>query len=624
MKTITYIIKGLDCPHCASKVEKALVSNEQIETVSIDLISHILKVNYKKKPLNIYALNKIIGAAKNGAYVETSSEDDYKKPLLDDKLFFLIGRIVLSALMVIIAIFVITPLTKDTRYGDIIWTNYYLLIGLYIVAYLLISYDYLWKFIKSFAHPKSLLNEITLMVVASIGALALQHFYEGVLIMIFFQLGNLIEELSVKKSRNIITSTIDKRNEYTYKYDAHNQLVKVNARSVKINDIIVIKTGDVIPVDGVVVKGEGNIDTSSLTGEFVLEQVSTHSEVNSGTILKSGSIEIKATSTFESSTTTKILKMVTESNEHKTKAEKFITKFAAWYTPIVMLLGVIVAVIVPLILSFINGFTWLLWEKYIVMGLTILVTACPCAVIISVPLAYFIGTARAFKDGVVVKGTNCLERINDVNVVISDKTGTLTNGNFAIESIMLGDIEQETFVEYLYILESKSNHPVANAIINAIEVKNIANTSENYQELAGYGVKCDYSGHHLLLGNDDLLTKENITFTKAKEEGTIVYLAVDNEFKGYVVLADTVKESSLKTINELKQDNIKTILLTGGKEKDALKVSNALGIQECHYELKPEDKLAFIKEEIKNNAELKKALDSIGFCNGGEQSEQTE
>ena len=608
MKTISYIIKGLDCPHCASKVEKALLQNENIETVSIDLISKIIKISYKKSLLSIKELNQIISKAKEGAYIESSSDDNFKKPIIDDKMFFLIGRIILSALMVIVAIFILTPLTKDTRYGTLILTNYILLIAIYVIAYLLISFDVLWKFIRSLKNPKNLLNETTLMVIASISALALQHFFEGVLIIVFYQLGNLIEDISIEKSKKIITDTIDRRGEYAFRYDEHHQLVKVLSTSIKVDDILLIKTGEIIPVDGVVLSGEGNLDTSSLTGEFVLQQVNKDDDVYSGTILKSGTLEIKALSTFNSSTTSKILKMVTDSNERKTKAEKFITKFASWYTPIVMLIAMIVGVITPLILSFINGFTWPLWEQYILIGLTILVTACPCAIIISIPLAYFIGTARAFKEGVIVKGTNCLERLNDVNVVISDKTGTLTNGEFSIESITLNEIDQDTFVEYLYILESKSNHPIANAIIDAIEVKNIANTSENYAELTGFGVKCDYNNHHLLAGNEELLVKENIKFVAAKEEGTIVYLVVDNEFKGYVVLNDSIKESSIKTVNQLKSKNIKTILLTGGKEEDAKKVAVSLGIDEYHYELKPEEKLNYLKNEIHNNTKGKAVM----------------
>lgn len=611
MKTITYTISGLDCPHCSSKVEKALLECEQIESASVNLIAKTLKITYVKKTMKIEEINAIVSKAKEGAKIELSSENDFKKPLIDDKTFFLIGRIILSALMVVVAIFILTPFTKDTRYGYIIWENYYILLGVYIAAYLLISYDVLIKFVKSFKNPKGLLNEITLMVIASIAAFVLKHYFEGVLIMVFFQIGNLIEQLSIAKSKDVIASSIDKRDEFTNKYDEYKQPVKIKAQNINVGDTLLIKTGDVLPCDGVVVNGEGNIDTSSVTGEFVLKHAYEGEKVYSGTTLKSGTIDIKATSTYESSTTSKILKLVMESNDHKTKAEKFINKFAAWYTPIVMCIAIVVGAIVPLILSFINGFTWPLWEQYIIIGLTILVTACPCAVIVSIPLAYFIGTTRAFKNGVIVKGSNYLERLNDVNVVVSDKTGTLTSGEFGLQSISIKDIDQDLFVEYLYILESKSNHPIASAIISSIEVKNVANTATNYKEMSGLGVKCEYNGHTLLAGNEKLLKKENIEFIKAKEEGTIVYLAVDNVFKGYVVLNDSIKESSLKTIKQLQQENIDVVLLTGGKEEDAKEVCNALDIKHYKAELNPEEKLNYIKEKIANN-EKGKALLYVG------------
>lgn len=610
MKQSTFIIKGLDCPKCAARVEEALCKDERIKTASIDILGGTLKITFHKKEIDFKELSEMVSKAKEGAKLVENEENSYKKPLIDGDMFLLIARIFVAVLIVIIGFFFIAPLAKN-KYGERIDANYYLLIGLYVVGYLLVSYDVLWKFILSFKNIKGILNEITLMVVATISAFALRHFPEAILVMIFFQIGNIIEQLSITKSRNLIASTIDKREEYASIYDSHKQLIKTKTTNIKEGDIIAIKVGDVIPVDGVVVSGEGNIDTSSVTGEFVLEQASKDSTIYSGTVLKSGYIDIRATSTYENSTTSKILKMVMESNEHKSKAEKFITKFASWYTPIVIIVAVLVAVIPALIISLSNGFTWLLWEKWILIGLTILVTACPCAVIISVPLTYFMGTALAFKKGIVVKGANYLERLNDVNIVVSDKTGTLTNGKFEVQSINLVDLDEETFAEYLYILESRSSHPIALAIKESIDVKNLANTSKNYEELPGLGVKCEYKGHNLMLGNELLLKQNNIAFDISEEEGTILYLAVDNKFEGYVVMDDGVKANAKHLVTSLKDDGVRVVLLTGGKDVHAQKVCQQVGISEYKASMLPEDKVEFIRHEMNNN-EKGKALMYVG------------
>ena len=610
MKKVSYSIHGLDCPKCASRVEEALKKDERISSVSIDVITKTINITFKKNEIEFSELADAVAKAKEGAKLAENSENECKKSIINADIFLLISRVFLSILIVIVAYFFIKPLIVDP-YGKVIQSNYYLMIGLYIVGYLLISYDILIKFVLSFKNIKHILNEITLMVVASIAAIALGHYMEAVLVMSFFQIGNIIEEISVNKSKKLIASTIDKRLEYASVYDQHHQLTKIKATNIKEGDIVAIKMGDVIPVDGEVVSGSGNVDTSSITGEFILDNVTSGSKIYSGTTLKSGTIDIKATSTYENSSTSKILKMVMDSNAHKTKAEKFITKFAAWYTPIVMIIALLVATLPALFISLANGFVWAVWEKWILIGLTILVTACPCAIIISIPLTYFMGTALAYKNGIIIKGANYLERLNDVNIVVSDKTGTLTKGNFAIESITLVDLDQDTFLEYLYILESKSNHPIANAIRESIDVTNLANTSENYLEIPGFGVKCTYKGHDLVFGNEQLMIDNKIDYTKSNSEGLTLYLGVDNKFEGYVVLSDGVKEQSKELVTYLKNEGIRVVLLTGGKDADAQKVCQEIGINEYKASLLPEDKVEYIRHEMNNN-DSGKALLYVG------------
>lgn len=597
MKKATYKINGLDCPHCASRVEKGLKADNRIEDVSINLVTQSLMVTFKGKEVPYKELNKMVNNAKDGANIEYFDDEENDKRLINGDMFILLMRIFLAALIVIVGVFFITPLTKE-QYNQTIPTNMYLLIGLYAVGYILIAYDYVFKFIISFRHPKQMLNETTLMIVASVAAFALSHYYEAILVMVFFQIGNFIEQLSLRKSKNIIKETIDKREEFASIYDHHNHVIKIKACNIKVDDVIALKVGDIIPVDGVVVNGNAELDTSSVTGEFALEQISEGSKVYSGTSVKNGSVDIKATSTYDNSTTNKILNLVLESNEHKSKAEKFITKFATWYTPIVMIVSLLIMVIPSLIISLANGFVWATWEKWILIGLTVLVTSCPCALIVSVPLTYFMGTTLAFKKGIIIKGANYLERLNDVKTVVSDKTGTLTSGNFKVTSINIKDIKEEEFLEYLYVLESRSSHPIAVAIKDAIEVSFALEIPTNYKEIVSKGVKCEYKNHQLMIGNKTLLKEENIDFKTADVNELTLYVVVDNTYAGYITLDDSIKDESKEAIKLLKEDNIKVVLLTGGKEVDAKKVSDELGISEYKASLLPEEKLEYIKEEI--------------------------
>lgn len=601
MKTISYEIDGLDCANCAKSLESYLnkCQKEGIDSVNLNFLTKTLKVNYQNKELSIDELLKIIKKGTDDPIKLTYKKDntDYHVKVFDKEVITLIIRILISTLLLIIGFTVFNLLSKETF--DVFW---WCMLSFYIISYLIISYDYLFKFIKSFTHPKTMINEITLMTIASIGAFAIQEFPESVLVMVLAQVGEVFEHISVNKSRNIIVNTIDMRPKVVSKIN-NGKIEVVGVETLNINDEIVLKVGEVLPVDGVVVSGNALIDTSSVTGEFEPVLVTKNNNVMSGTTIVDGTINISVKKEFKDSTTAQILKMVIDSGEHKSRAENFISKFAKIYTPIVFALALIIGVFVPLIVSLVNGnWSWdNTWYHYIYIGLTFLVISCPCAIVISVPLAYFIGVALASKRGIMIKGSNYLDRLNDVKELVTDKTGTLTTGKFSIQEKKF-DIDEKTFDEYVSVLESHSTHPIAKAIVSGLNYKDNYETLDNYHDLSGYGVSGIYKGHELLFGNYKLLAKHSINFAKIEDYRNILYLVVDKICVGYIIVDDTIKENSKALINYLNIHKIKTLMLTGGNNKSADAISKKLGINNYYSNLLPEDKINHLKEELKQSS----------------------
>lgn len=601
MKTISYKIDGLDCANCAKSLESYLnkCQKEGIDSVNLNFLTKTLKVNYPNKELSIDELLKIIKKGTDDPVNLTYKKDntDYHVKVFDKEVITLIIRILISALLLIIGFAVFNLLSRETF--DVFW---WCMLSFYIISYLIVSYDYLFKFIKSFTHPKTMINEITLMTIASIGAFAIQEFPEAVLVMILAQVGEVFEHISVNKSRNIIVTTIDMRPKVVSKIN-NGKIEVVGVETLNINDEIVLKVGEVLPVDGVVVSGNALIDTSSVTGEFEPVPVTKNNNVMSGTTIVDGTINISVKKEFKDSTTAQILKMVIDSGEHKSRAENFISKFAKIYTPIVFVLALIIGVFVPLIVSLVNGnWSWdNTWYHYIYIGLTFLVISCPCAIVISVPLAYFIGVALASKRGIMIKGSNYLDRLNDVKELVTDKTGTLTTGKFSIQEKKF-DIDEKTFDEYVSVLESHSTHPIAKAIVSGLNYKDNYETLDNYHDLSGYGVSGLYKGHELLFGNYKLLAKHSINFAKIEDYRNILYLVVDKSCVGYIIVDDTIKENSKALINYLNVHSIKTLMLTGGNNKSADAISKKLGINNYYSNLLPEDKINHLKEELKQSS----------------------
>lgn len=489
---------------------------------------------------------------------------------------------------------------NETNFG--VWVNFVIM----AIAWLIVGYDIVYKAFQSLIKEKNPFDENMLMFIASVGAFCLRlfgkdeseifgnEFFEAFMVAFLFQLGDIFEDLATDKSHEAITNAVGLRAKKASLLKDGN-IVSVDPKELSIGDEILVKVGEIIPADGVILSGSGDVDMSSLTGEFNPVAKKEGDLVNSGTILKSGSLKVRVNKSYEDSTVSKIIALVEESSGAKSKADKFITKFARIYTPIVVAIALLIAFIPPLCIGMNSLETWKEWIR---IGVSILVISCPCAVVVSVPLAYFAGIGLASKYGIIVKGGSYFDELNRLGVLVTDKTGTLTRGKFIVEEYHPEGISLDKFQEYMIAAESRSNHPIAKAIVGETNPAPYSEKISEYTEKAGYGEMLTYDGHTLLAGNEKLLRENHISFTKANEIGTIVYLAIDGKYAGYLLLNDEIKENSFKTIQDLHKMGVKSVMLTGDKKESALKVANELQIDEVHSELLPEDKTSLLKEKL--------------------------
>lgn len=505
-------------------------------------------------------------------------------------------RLSVALILAIVGLFYL----NEANFG--VWVNF-VVMG---IAWLIVGYDIVYKAFHSLIKEKNPFDENMLMFIASIGAFCLRlfgkdeneifgnEFFEAFMVAFLFQLGDIFEDLATDKSHEAISNAIGLRAKKASLLKDGN-ILTVEPEDLSIGDEILVKVGEIIPADGVILSGSGDVDMSSLTGEFNPVAKKEGDLVNSGTILKSGSLKVRVNKSYEDSTVSKIIALVEESNGAKSKADKFITKFARIYTPIVVAIALLIAIIPPLCIGM-NGLET--WKEWIRIGVSILVISCPCAVVVSVPLAYFAGIGLASKYGIIVKGGSYFDELNRLGVLVTDKTGTLTRGKFIVEERHPEGISLEKFQEYMIAAESRSNHPIAKAIVGETNLAPYSEKISEYTEKAGYGEMLTYDGHTLLAGNEKLLRENHISFAKANEIGTIVYLAIDGKYAGYLLLNDEIKESSFKTIQDLHKMGVKSVMLTGDKKESALKVANELQIDEVHSELLPEDKTNLLKEKL--------------------------
>jgi Cd2+/Zn2+-exporting ATPase len=417
------------------------------------------------------------------------------------------------------------------------------------------------------------------------------------MVMFLFQVGEMFEDIATNRSKQAITSAVGLRALVAHLLKGK-EVNDVKPEELAIGDLIIVKVGEILPADGVVISGSGYVDMSSLTGEPVPVLREVGGEVNSGTILRSGSLTIRVEEEYANNTVSKMIRLVEEGEKSKSQADKFVDKFSRVYTPIVVSLAFLLAIVPPLFLGISSG---AIWESWIYRSLSFLVISCPCAIVISVPLAYFSGIGLASKNGIIIKGAAIFDSINSIKTLVSDKTGTLTYGVFKItkqKAIGLGNAE---FLQYLKAAESRSCHPIASAILGKGDASLLAQEVSEYNEVAGKGVSCRYKGHHLLAGNDSLLNDNKVPFIPSREVGSIVYLAVDGVYAGYVVCNDVIRKESLDMVEGLHKNGIKICMLTGDKEKNAMAVASTLDIDEYHSELLPEEKTKLLKDKITPN-----------------------
>ena len=467
--------------------------------------------------------------------------------------------------------------------------NEWLQIALFIISYIIVGGDVVKRAVKNIFKGQ-VFDENFLMSIATIGAFFIGEYPEGVAVMLFYQVGELFQSYAVGKSRKSIASLMDIRPDYA-NVKKGDELVKVDPDEVQIGDIIVIKAGEKIPLDGKVIEGSSMIDTSALTGESVPREVEVGSDILSGCININGVITAEVTKEFGESTVSKILDLVENASSKKSNSEQFITKFARYYTPVVVIIAVFLAIIPPLV---IDGATFSDW---IYRALAFLVVSCPCALVISIPLSFFGGIGGASKKGVLVKGSNYLEALAETEIVVFDKTGTLTKGVFNVQEIHPEGVSKEELLELTAHAESYSNHPISLSLKRAYSKEIDNGRISDVEEISGHGVIATVDGKKVMAGNIKLMKMMDIPYFKGELIGTIVHVAVNNKYIGYIVIADEVKEDSAQAIKELKAANIKqTVMLTGDNKSIGSKVAKELGLDKVYVELLPADKVEKLEE----------------------------
>lgn len=480
--------------------------------------------------------------------------------------------------------------------GSFPWLNTFPLgFAAYAIPYLLIGYDIIWKAARNISHGQ-IFDENFLMMIATFGAFAVGEYSEALAVMLFYQVGELFQNYAVSRSRQSITEMMNICPEYA-NIEQDGQLVQVDPDDVEPGDIIVIKAGERIPLDGRVVEGESMIDTAALTGESVPRKASVGDEIISGCVNGSGTLKVQVTKAFEDSTVAKILELVENAGSKKARVENFITRFARYYTPVVTIGAAVLAVLPPLILG--GG-----WGEWIQRACIFLVISCPCALVISVPLGFFGGIGAASKIGVLVKGSNYLEALAEMTTIVFDKTGTLTRGEFRVTQIIPEKVSEEELLRLAAFGEGYSNHPISNSIKAAYKRPVDVSMVEDVEEIAGHGIRARVEGHTVLVGNGKLMQQMDIPYMECRSIGTVVYVACDGEFAGTIVISDTIKDGAKEAIRAMKQVGVrKCVMLTGDRKEAARAVADELGLDEVHAELLPADKVSRVEELLKKQPE---------------------
>jgi len=593
-------LEGLDCANCAMKIEKGVSTIEGVDAVSVNFATLTMTITSTEDQQEA-VVNKAKHKIRNlEPHINPLSKEEVdskstknEKSRMNPETKKLIMKLCVGGMLLLLAQILNLP-------------DLFTMV-LFVAAYLVAGVDVVIKAIRNIFKGQ-VFDENFLMGVATIGAFIIGEYPEAVAVMLFYQLGELFQSIAVNRSRKSISKLMDIRPDYANVKDGHHTR-KISPEDVKIGDIIIVKPGERIPLDGLVRLGSTTVDTSALTGESLPREVVEGEEVLSGFINLQGVLEIEVTKEFKESTVSKILELVQNATNKKAPTENFITKFAKVYTPIVVITAAMIAVIPPFIFSGESLYDW------VYKALIFLVISCPCALVVSIPLGFFGGIGAASKAGVLVKGSNYLEALNDVKYIVFDKTGTLTKGQFQVSSILPANGKsKDELLEIAAYAEYFSNHPIALSIRNAYEEEIVAEKLSNYQEIAGHGISVSYNGDKILAGNVKLMERHHILYIPSKEPGTTIYLAKNNQFIGSIIISDQLKEDAKKAISGLKQNGVQqTIMLTGDSKSVANKVGNLLGIDEMYAELLPHQKV----EQLEKLERKKAKNEKIAFVGDG-------
>lgn len=605
-------LEGLDCANCANKIENRVNKLEEVEEASVNFSLGRINIKIENENNKDNVIGKVIKIVKelepdvvvkedgkqkinrqlhsyehqhcNDGCCINSEENEIDKEK-DNAGFFKKNWGIISG----IVIYIFALIFKDTQCVNL---------ALFLISYVLVGGKVVMTAVKNISRGQ-VFDENFLMTIATLGAIAIREYPEAVAVMIFYEIGELFQSYAVNRSRKSITSLMDLRSDYANLLTENGE-IKVDPEEINIDDIIVVKPGEKVPLDGILIEGECSLDTSALTGESIPRDIQVNDEVLSGTINLNSVIKMKVTKEFGESTISRILEMVENAGSKKAHTEKFITKFCKYYTPVVVFFAVAIAVIPPLVVKDADFSTW------IYRALSFLVVSCPCALVVSVPLGLFSGIGGASRKGILVKGGNYLEVLKDVNVVVFDKTGTLTKGTFKVSEVNAESVTEERLIEIAAMGESFSTHPIAQSIVREYSKEIDKARIKNYTELSGHGIKAVIDDQEVLLGNFKLMKNNNIECKETQSIGTVVYAAVSGKYIGYIVIEDEVKEDSEAAVQRLKKLGIeKVVMLTGDHKKVAEKVGKELAIDEIHGGLLPGDKVTEVEKLLNKNSKGK-------------------
>ncbi|WP_443081884.1 heavy metal translocating P-type ATPase [Terrisporobacter sp.] len=597
------ILGGLTCAHCAEVIGDRVQSIDGVKNSHLNFVNKKLTLEIdsginKDKVIN--SVIELIDSIEPGLDIQVQNKSESAKEIKKvekkkDNSKKDLFKIIAGVLVFIFA-FYQEATGIEGRYSLIV----------FMVSYILVGGDVLYKALKNIKNGR-IFDENFLMTVATVGAISIGEPSEAVGVMLFYKIGEYLQELAVGKSRKSISDLMQIRPDVA-NLKVGNSLKVVDPEEVEIGDYIVVKPGEKVPLDGLVVEGNSMVDTSALTGESVLRTVNKGDELLSGFINKNALLTVQVTKDFSESTVSKILDMVENASSKKSKTENFISVFSRYYTPIVVTLAALLAILPPV---FIKG---ALFSEWIHRGLIFLVVSCPCALVLSIPLSYFSGIGVASKHGILIKGSNYLEALRYVDTIVFDKTGTLTEGVFDVVKVKSVDVSEDELMKFASIAEANSNHPIAKSILKYYDKQIDLNKIEEYEEIAAHGIKAKYENSTVLAGNEKLMKTNNIKIERSTEIGTIVYVAVNNKFVGYIVIADKIKEDSKDAIKKIKEQGIKkTVMLTGDNKDVADSVAKRLKLDKVFSNLLPNEKVEKIEELYLSRSEKEK----IAFVGDG-------